>query len=66
MVVTPFGEIPWQRLSRFDDAQMRTLMIDVVQRTYEVLRELFDEDVGGRLLLRLSERDPMPKWKNPK
>lgn len=65
-VVTPFGEIPWQRLSRIDDAEMKALMIDVVQRTYEFLHELFDEDLGGKLLLRLSERDPMSKWEDPK
>jgi len=56
-VVTPFGEIPWPRLSRFDDGEMKTLMTDVVQRTYEFIRELFDEDIGGSLVLRLAERD---------
>lgn len=53
VVVTPFGEIPWRRLSRFDDAEMKTLMIDVVQKTYEFIRELFDEKLGGTLILRL-------------
>jgi len=65
-VVTPFGEIPWRRLSRFDDGETKKLMIDVVQRTYEFIRELFDEELGGSLLLRLSERDPLPKWENPR
>jgi hypothetical protein len=64
VVVTPFGEIPWRRLSRFDDGEMKILMIDVVQRTYEFIRE-FNEEVGGELLLRLAERDPLPEWKNP-
>ena len=64
-VLTPFGEIPWRRLSRFDDEEMKTLMIDVVQRTYEFIRELFDEELGGSLLLRLAERDPLPRWENP-
>jgi len=65
-VVTPFGEIPWRRVSRFDDGEMKTLMIDVVQRTYEFIRELFDEEIGGSLVLRLAERDPLPRWENPK
>jgi hypothetical protein len=65
-VVTPFGEIPWRRLSRFDDGEMKELMIDVVQKTYEFIRDLFDEELGGRLLLRLAERDPLPKWENPR
>ena len=65
-VVTPFGEIPWGRLSRFDDSEMKTLMIDVVQRTYEFIRELFDHELSGSLLLRLGERDPLPRWEDPK
>ena len=44
---------------------MKFLMIDVVQRVYDFIRELFDEERGGNLLLRLAERDPMPKWENP-
>jgi ligand-binding SRPBCC domain-containing protein len=31
-IVTPFGQIPWRQLSRFDDREMKKLMIDVVQR----------------------------------
>src|SRR6516165_5930840 len=65
VVVTPFGEIPWRRLSRFDDGEMKFLMIDVVQRVYDFIRELFDEERGGNLLLRLAERCPMPQWVNP-
>jgi hypothetical protein len=64
-VVTPFGEIPWRRLSRFDDGEIKILMIDVVQRAYEFIRELLNEEVGGELILRLAERDPLPEWKNP-
>jgi hypothetical protein len=65
-IVTPFGEIPWRRLSRFDDGEVKTLMNDVVQRTYEFIQELFDDELGGSLLVRLSERDPLPRWENPK
>jgi hypothetical protein len=34
IVKTPFGEIPWREVSRFDDAEMQRLMTDVVNRTY--------------------------------
>ena len=36
-VVTPYGEIPWSRLSRFCDAEMTALMIEVVDRVYTIL-----------------------------
>ena len=65
VVVTPFGQIPWSRLSRFDDREMKTLMVDVVQRAYQFIQELFDEELGGKLLLGLAERDPAPQWENP-
>ena len=66
VVSTPFGEIPWSKLSRFDDEEMKTLMIDVVQKTYEFIQELFDVENGGELLLRLAARDPLPRWENPR
>ena len=65
-VSTPYGEIPWPRVSRFDDSEMRELMIDVVQRTYEFVRELFDVEASGQLLLRLASKDPVPQWEDPK
>jgi hypothetical protein len=36
-VVTPYGEIPWARLSRLDDEEMKALMIEVVDRVYTLL-----------------------------
>ena len=66
VVSTPFGEIPWRKLSRFDDAEMKTLMIDVVQKSYEFIRELFDDGKNCELLLRLATRDPLPRWEDPK
>ena len=38
VVRTPFGEIPWNDLSRFDDAEMKALMIDVVNKTYQLVQ----------------------------
>jgi len=66
VVRTPFGEIPWNDLSRFDDAEMKTLMVDVVNKTYQVVQELFDEQRGGELLLKLAAQDPAPHWDDPK
>ena len=65
VVKTPFGEIPWRKLSRFDDAEMKVLMQDVVNRTYRFIHKLFNEEQGGELLLRLANRDLVPQWDNP-
>jgi hypothetical protein len=64
-VVTPYGEIPWQRLGRFSDEEMKALMIDVVDRCYEFLLELLDQESGSRILQRLKLRDPLPRWNEP-
>lgn len=64
-VSSPYGDIPWPRLSRFNDDEMKHLMIDVVNRTYSFIHELFDETTCGELLLRLAERDPLPRWDEP-
>lgn len=66
VVHTSFGEIPWNEVSRLDDAEMQALMMDVVNRTYRFLQELFDEERCGELLLRLAEKDPLPDWENPR
>lgn len=39
-VVSPYGEIPWARLSRISDAEMKTLMIEVVNRIFTLLHLL--------------------------
>jgi hypothetical protein len=65
VVKTPFGEIPWRNLSRFDDAEMKVLMRDVVNLTYRFIHKLFDEEQGAELLLRLAARDLVPQWDNP-
>ena len=41
-VVTPYGEIPWNRLSRISDHDMRDFMREVVDRIYTVLLRLND------------------------
>ena len=62
-VRSQYGSIPWPKVSRFNDDEMKRLMIDVVDRTYKFIRTLFDENTGGELLLRLAQRDPLPQWK---
>lgn len=65
VVRTPFGEIPWSEVSRFDDSEMKALMIDAVNRTFRFINRLFDEETGGEILIRLAARDPLPQWESP-
>jgi len=62
---SPYGVIPWPKVSRLNDDEMKRLMIDVVDRTYRFIHTLFDENTGGQILLRLAERDPLPHWNEP-
>lgn len=66
VVHTPYGEIPWNDLSRFDDVEMKVLMVDVVNRVYKLIQELFDEERSGELILNLIEMDSAPYWDDPK
>src|SRR5947209_309337 len=36
-VVTPYGEIPWQQVSRISDEEMKHLMKDIANRIYTFL-----------------------------
>ncbi len=65
VVKTPYGKIPWNELSRFNDAEMKMLMIDVVNHTYHFIQEFFDDERGGELLLKLANKDPAPEWDDP-
>jgi len=64
-VVTPYGEIPWERLGRFSDDEMKVLMIDVVDRCYEFLSELLSQRSAAAIIERLKLRDPLPRWNDP-
>ena len=37
-VVSPYGSIPWNELSRISDKEMRELMLDIEKRLYDFLR----------------------------
>ena len=65
LVNSPYGAIPWPQVSRFNDEEMKKLIVDVVDRTYQFVHRLFDEAAGGVLLLSLAERDPAPHWQTP-
>lgn len=39
-VITPFGEIPWNRLSRISDAEMKPLIIEIVNKVYTYLSHI--------------------------
>jgi hypothetical protein len=39
-VVSPYGEIPWNKVSRISDAEMRSLMRQCVNRVYTYLLHL--------------------------
>ena len=63
-VVTPYGEIPWNNLSRISDDDMRDFMREVVDRIYTVLLRLNDREFVERMdnYARLMTR----KWDTPK
>ena len=62
---SPYGEIPWPRLSRLSDEEMKALMIDVVNKTYCALGLLFDDQLGHELVQYLAKQDPLPRWNDP-
>jgi len=64
-VSSPYGVTPWPKVSRLNDQEMKSLMIDVVDRAYLFIHTLFDENTGGQILSRLAESDPLPLWNKP-
>jgi hypothetical protein len=64
-VVTPYGEIRWNDLSRMSDEEMKALMIDAVNRSYRFLSELFNTPYGDTVIEALKNRDPLPEWNDP-
>src|SRR5215471_9401380 len=65
VVRSPYGEIPWPRLSRLSDEEMKALMIDVVNKTYRALTVLFDNRLGSELIKILPQQDLLPRWNEP-
>ena len=48
-VVSPYGEIPWSRLSRLSDDEMRRLMKEVVNKLYTVMLRIDDAEFVQRM-----------------
>ncbi len=66
-VVSPYGEIPWPELSRLNDEEMKTLMIEVINKTYTFLTLLFaspPKTLEG-LLTGLQRFDVASCWNEP-
>jgi hypothetical protein len=62
-VVSPYGEIAWNNLSRLNDDEMKALMIDVVNRCDQFLAALA---VNPREMIEaVKQPDPVPKWQDP-
>jgi len=64
-VITPDREIPWGDLSRFDNSEMKAMMIDVANHCDQVLAILFSTPLGNKLIKELGRRDLVPNWNNP-
>jgi hypothetical protein len=60
-----YGEIPWPRVSRLSDQEMKALMIDVVNKTYRALIVLFDDQLGSELIKILVQQDLVPRRNEP-
>jgi hypothetical protein len=56
-VVTPHGDIPWNRLARISDEEMKPLMIGIVNKSFTFLR--FIEELAA-------ESYQTRRWKRPK
>jgi len=63
-VRTPDRPIPWTRLSRLSDREMKRLMIEVVNRCYEFLSMLVSDDFRP-IAEGLAREDPVPQWFDP-
>jgi hypothetical protein len=64
-VESPYGKIEWAKLSRFNDEEMKELMIDVVNRTYTLLCNMADRRVRNAVFQALAQRDVEPRWNEP-
>ncbi len=52
-------------LSRFDNDEMKALMIDVVNHCDRFLAIIFSTPVGDELIEELGRRDLVPEWNDP-
>lgn len=64
-VVSGRDEIPWNEVSRFNDEEMKKLMIGVVNECYLFLWNLFNTSHGDELVEAFKEHDFLPEWNEP-
>jgi hypothetical protein len=64
VVTSPYGEIPWNRLARISDEEMKQLNKGAVTWMYGFLTDLLNGN-HWPLLEMLRERDPLPRWDAP-
>lgn len=69
-VITPKGKIPWNELSRFNNAEMKELMIQIVDKvyTYLTVMDMDNPDYDGKrsdFIDRLTRYYPND-WDEPK
>jgi hypothetical protein len=62
-VVTPYGEIPWNKVSRISDDEMKLLMKEAVNKLFTVLIHWNDEEFMSALL-HWGERQTV-QWDEP-
>jgi hypothetical protein len=65
VVIAAEERIPWHQLSRFNDQEMKTLMIEVVDHCYDFLAILADPAGRDELIADLIANDPVPQWNDP-
>ena len=63
-VVSPYGEIPWNRLGRISDTEMKQINKGAVDYLYNLLCNLLDGNLWT-VLEDLSNKDPLPHWDAP-
>lgn len=63
-VVSPYGEIAWNKLSRISDEEMKQLNKGAVDFVYKFLGNLLEGNLWS-LLEDLQKRDPLPNWDAP-
>jgi hypothetical protein len=62
-VVTPYGEIPWQQLSRISDEEMKRLMKEIVNKVYTFLCRQ-DEPAFLNAFIAFGKRNAL-RWDEP-
>lgn len=64
VVTSPYGEIPWNKLGRISDEEMKQLNKGAVDYIYNFFKNLLDGNLWP-LLESLKERDSLPRWDAP-